>query len=194
MDAGSGGGESGAGSAADRVDGERKDLEYVAWKSNTPVLYDWLQHYNSDWPALGMCWGARVPDRCTSTMHVQQFYLSTRTSASLPQRVRRVLLSFVVVAPCLTPAAMVHCLFFFCFRFVWTASHTTAAACNERTGVWSGWPNVVHVAEVSVPAPHTRSHFGLNRFDETSRSRAIAIVKSLVHPGEVNRVRCVAPT
>ena len=169
-------GERGGGSGA--AEGEGKvvsDVDYVRWKLNTPFLYDWLQHYNSDWPALGMAWGQRVEDKCTATANVHQFFMSTRTSTSCTH------------APvmCLPPAPPGWCLMGERGVGVWCA----AARLDASTGRWTGWPNVVQVMEITMPKPHNTSHRRMASFDETSRSKAINVVKTIVHPSEVNRVR-----
>ena len=51
----------------------------MQWKSNVPLLYDWLQHYNFEWPSLSFCWGQVLDGGETESSTTQRFFMSTRT-------------------------------------------------------------------------------------------------------------------
>ena len=71
------GGRAGLAASSGGVD----DSRYIQWKNNTPLLYDWLQHYNTEWPSLSIWWGRVLDGEATATHTKQQFFMSTRTSA-----------------------------------------------------------------------------------------------------------------
>lgn len=73
----------GAGAGAGASDGNSArvdDKMYMQWKANVPLLYDWLQHYNFEWPSLSFCWGQVLDGGETATSTTQRFFMSTRTS------------------------------------------------------------------------------------------------------------------
>lgn len=66
---------------------EENDVEYRAWKSNIPALYDVFLNHNIVWSALSCCWGGAVPSdvpRCSA----RALYLGTRTRTCHAQRDR----------------------------------------------------------------------------------------------------------
>lgn len=69
-------------------------MAYLNWRSNIPLIYDWISHSHLVWPALSMCWGGALGVAKATTdgsvddaadQHdsvVRALYYSTRTGAS----------------------------------------------------------------------------------------------------------------
>ena len=84
--------EKGSSHAEEVEDVLLSDADYMIWKSNTPLLYDWLLHHNSEWPSLSAWWGPVItpPPGASSKpkSFVQRMYLSTRTGSFVRSFVR----------------------------------------------------------------------------------------------------------
>lgn len=65
-------------------------------------------------------------------------------------------------------------------------------AYNAKTRKWSGWPSVLSVCEVVLPKPRHAPFGRLHVFDETAKAKCLLTRSRIVHPGEVNRIRCEA--
>jgi histone-binding protein RBBP4 len=69
-------------------------------------------------------------------------------------------------------------------------SERTDARFDDATGRWVGKPGMLLQMSVDVARPRAADRRRLAEFDETRRTPFVTVTKRIVHPGEVNRIRC----
>lgn len=162
------------------------DARYYVWKRNTQYVYDMLVNSNVTWPSLSLCWGPVLPQAGEPSPSPQQHSAislggggggggagsgesgedDVSDAANLSQYTRKQLL--------------------YC-------SGRTDADWNPSTWKYTGHPHTLQVAEVDVARPHATNYRGLGKFSENKSSTSFRVVKTIIHPGEVNRILAWAP-
>jgi histone-binding protein RBBP4 len=159
------------------------DESYNCWKKNSPLLYDSLYNHNMVWPSLCVAWGDNIPlvpaegDRRRSS-HASSSSSSAAASSS----------SSTTTATTTTnnpdkdeqTHSTLQALYF---------SSRTDATFNFETKRWKGAPNFLCAATVDLPHVRHTNYRGVGKFQEAYKSSHINIMKRIVHPGEVNKIR-----
>ena len=143
------------------------DESYRSWKLNSPLLYDTLYNHNMVWPSLCVAWGDNIP---LLEHNNQRTTSSSRSSSS----------STIAEDVPATSHSTLQALYF---------SSRTDARFNFDTKRWKGAPNFLLAATVDLPHPRNTNYRGVGRFQEAYKSTHINIMKRIVHPGEVNKIR-----
>jgi len=68
-------------------------------------------------------------------------------------------------------------------------SGRTDGVFDHDARTWSGSPGELFVGRVALPKPRTVPRTSIGKFQENNRSSRVGVVKRLIHPGEVNRIR-----
>tara|TARA_B100000795_G_scaffold266471_1_gene249709 strand:+ start:344 stop:1078 length:735 start_codon:yes stop_codon:yes gene_type:complete len=140
------------------------DDSYRSWKLNSPLLYDSLFNHNMVWPSLCVAWGDHIPTVPLTSQ--RRSSANASTSSSPPDEADE--------------HSTLQALYF---------SSRTDARFNFDTKRWKGAPNFLLSASVDLPKPRHTNFRGVGRFQEAYKSTHINIMKRIVHPGEVNKIR-----
>ncbi|KAB1218430.1 WD-40 repeat-containing protein MSI4 [Morella rubra] len=138
------------------------DERYTQWKSLVPVLYDWLANHNLVWPSLS----------CRLVSEDVLELLGGVRSSSKP--LTRIVNGFTfrnrqdnLLLQCLNLSFM--------------------ADCEGNTD--GSVPNTLVIANCEVVKPRVAAAEHISQFNEEARSPFVKKYKTIIHPGEVNRIR-----
>mmetsp|Transcript_13287 Transcript_13287/g.21698 ORF Transcript_13287/g.21698 Transcript_13287/m.21698 type:complete len:503 (+) Transcript_13287:169-1677(+) len=75
-------------------------------------------------------------------------------------------------------------------RLVYYSTRTTATY-STATKTWDkdGKPGMLYVGELDTPSVNSSRRKFISRFIEGNRSSRVSVLKTIIHPGEVNRIR-----
>ncbi|CAL9152129.1 unnamed protein product [Musa hybrid cultivar] len=170
------------------------DERYTQWKSLIPVLYDWLANHNLVWPSLScryfsllfllpsfppfssffavrlyfflLCrWGPQLEQ--ATYKNRQRLYLSEQASES-----RSLAFTIFLAGNAIHP----------CF-----GGATNVASVMLQTD--GSVPNTLVIANCEVVKPRVAAAEHISQFNEEARSPFVKKYKTIIHPGEVNRIR-----
>ncbi|PWZ33799.1 WD-40 repeat-containing protein MSI4 [Zea mays] len=135
------------------------DERYAQWKSLIPVLYDWFANHNLVWPSLS----------CRAVF-VQHSVISPDNS------------KLMINICTLTAFCGGHSL-----RKLPTRIVNAFTYLNRQTD--GSVPNTLVIANCEVVKPRVAAAEHISQFNEEARSPFVKKYKTIVHPGEVNRIR-----
>ncbi|CAL9073092.1 unnamed protein product [Musa acuminata var. zebrina] len=173
------------------------DERYTQWKSLIPVLYDWLANHNLVWPSLSCryfsllfllpsfppfssffgfwavarvfsyrsSWGPQLEQ--ATYKNRQRLYLSEQASES-----RSLAFTIILAGNAIHP----------CF-----GGATNIASVTLQTD--GSVPNTLVIANCEVVKPRVAAAEHISQFNEEARSPFVKKYKTIIHPGEVNRIR-----
>ncbi|KAG6511182.1 hypothetical protein ZIOFF_029237 [Zingiber officinale] len=170
------------------------DERYTQWKSLVPVLYDWFANHNLVWPSLscrpylGFCWKSLVP----------RFGLSQLVWPSLS-----CWNTYILWGPQLEQATYKNRQRLYLSEqasdlesFVYSGLPSNAQAVfDEYSNIPFAFitdgsvPNTLVIANCEVVKPRVAAAEHISQFNEEARSPFVKKYKTIIHPGEVNRIR-----
>ncbi|AQK97801.1 WD-40 repeat-containing protein MSI4 [Zea mays] len=136
------------------------DERYAQWKSLIPVLYDWFANHNLVWPSLSC---RKMP---CSLHHVT-------------------LQLMMLISGCLLTGGG-HSLRKLPTRIVSACTYLNRQVHLQTDG---SVPNTLVIANCEVVKPRVAAAEHISQFNEEARSPFVKKYKTIVHPGEVNRIR-----
>lgn len=156
------------------------DDSYRCWKNNSPLLYDVLFNHNMVWPSLCVAWGDEIP--VEGSENSSSLSPTSSSSASSTSN------SSSSTTSSSSSSDSAASLSTFTYQSLYFSSRTDAVY-NFDQHRWKGAPNFLLAATVELPRPRKSNYRGIGRFQEAYRSTHVNVMKRVVHPGEVNKIR-----
>ncbi|CAL5327877.1 unnamed protein product [Camellia sinensis] len=139
------------------------DERYTQWKSLVPVLYDWLANHNLVWPSLSCRWGPQLEQ--ATYKNRQRLYLSEQARSSYSP----------------------HCIPLVTGKSIALLLANSGVFWEDVTD--GSVPNTLVIANCEVVKPRVAAAEHISQFNEEARSPFVKKFKTIIHPGEVNRIR-----
>ncbi|KAB5514198.1 hypothetical protein DKX38_028104 [Salix brachista] len=147
------------------------DDKYTQWKSLVPVLYDWLANHNLVWPSLS-CRAAFILPLVLSEPKLG-FFCGVHSLNKLPTR---------IASASIFPSRQV---FFLLILYERLSGQTPETSIMTDGSV----PNTLVIANCDVVKSRVAAAEHISQFNEEARSPFVKKYKTIIHPGEVNRIR-----
>ncbi|KAB5552589.1 hypothetical protein DKX38_009900 [Salix brachista] len=138
------------------------DDKYTQWKSLVPVLYDWLANHNLVWPSLSCRWGPQLEQ--ATYKNRQRLYLSEQATKTISLRLNYIETSKV--------------------SMVINGAYGFGMKLTDGSV-----PNTLVIANCEVVKSRVAAAEHISQFNEEARSPFVKKYKTIIHPGEVNRIR-----
>ncbi|KAK6284385.1 hypothetical protein POUND7_003337 [Theobroma cacao] len=150
--------------------GRSVEERYTQWKSLVPVLYDWLANHNLVWPSLSCRWGPQLEQ--ATYKNRQRLYLSEQASRCLWKNLK------------LDPYCSTT-------MFISNRRKRQLPLVLHLNGKLTDGsvPNTLVIANCEVVKPRVAAAEHISQFNEEARSPFVKKYKTIIHPGEVNRIR-----
>ncbi|THF95052.1 hypothetical protein TEA_029653 [Camellia sinensis var. sinensis] len=145
------------------------DERYTQWKSLVPVLYDWLANHNLVWPSLS----CRILHGSTQG-----------NGEDRPKAMLRLDLGSCRWGPQLEQATYKNRQRLYLSE---QARSSYSPHCIPLTD--GSVPNTLVIANCEVVKPRVAAAEHISQFNEEARSPFVKKFKTIIHPGEVNRIR-----
>ncbi|KAF9662426.1 hypothetical protein SADUNF_Sadunf18G0052000 [Salix dunnii] len=173
------------------------DDKYTQWKSLVPVLYDWLANHNLVWPSLS-CRAAFVLPLVLSEPKLGFFCLDTLlhfhgcTKLCGVHSLNKLLTR--IASASIFPSRQVFLLILYERLSGQTPETSIMLMQCEVLGALEiltdgSVPNTLVIANCDVVKSRVAAAEHISQFNEEARSPFVKKYKTIIHPGEVNRIR-----
>ncbi|KAK8513765.1 hypothetical protein V6N12_052933 [Hibiscus sabdariffa] len=164
------------------------DEKYTQWKSLVPVLYDWLANHNLVWPSLSCRWGPQLEQ--ATYKNRQRLYLSEQASVFLFRIFLGCSLTSLDINDEHYESSLFFLIVFFGSKQLMRHVRTLLSKWDVKESLTDGSvPNTLVIANCEVVKPRVAAAEHISQFNEEARSPFVKKYKTIIHPGEVNRIR-----